>query len=126
MSSVKLTSDAGAVSNVESAPLPKKKFVIKKKAVDVVVAVPSLALTKGQEVEELIREWYTTRNLPIPPEEIQICRNIDIEEAAAFKKFMEKPIDIKPAYGTPEFWKDYWAKKKAKEAVPASAKVKNS
>ena len=116
MSSVKLTNDAGAVSNVESAPLPKKKFVIKKKTVDVAVAVPSLALTKGQEVEELVREWYTTRNLPIPPEEIQICRNIDIEEAAAFKKFMEKPIDIKPAYGTPEFWKDYWAKKKAKDA----------
>jgi hypothetical protein len=119
MSSVKLTTDAGAVPNIESAPLPKKKFVIKKKTVAVAETEPApfLALTKGQEVEELIREWYTTRNLPIPPEEIQICRNIDIEEAAAFKKFMEKPIDIKPAYGTPEFWKDYWAKKKAKESA---------
>ena len=58
--------------------------------------------------------------MSISPEEIQICRNIDIEEEAAFKKFMEKPIDIKPAYGTPEFWKDYWAKKKAKQVSKES------
>jgi len=77
--------------------------------------------TIGQEVDELLKEWYETRGLTIPPEEVGIGAVIDEanakEEAtftAAAAKAEEELPSVAPSYGTPEFW-DYHRKKKALE-----------
>jgi hypothetical protein len=50
-----------------------------------------------------------------------------ITEIATYKKIIEssgiveKPVQApKASYGSPEFWKDYWAKKKASQTLNAS------
>ena len=77
--------------------------------------------TIGQEVDELLKEWYTTRGQPIPADEVGIGAVIDAanlaEEAkftAAVAKAEEELPSVAPSYGTPEFW-DYHRKKKALE-----------
>ena len=102
--------DNGVVSKVEWTPL-KEVEMVQTKEIKLV-----LPMTFGEEVEELVREWYSNRNMPIPPEELQACREIDIIQSAQNKKEAETPVVSKPVYGTPEFWKDWWAKKRAKEA----------
>ena len=78
-------------------------------------------LTFGQEIEEAVRTWYRVRNMPIPPEELRVCREIDAIEEAEYKKLTAEPAKPKPVYGTPEFWKDWWAKKKAKNECQSQA-----
>lgn len=77
--------------------------------------------TIGQEVDELLKEWYGTRGLSIPPEEVGIGAVIDAanakEEAtfaAGVARAEEELPSVAPSYGTPEFW-DYHRKKKALE-----------
>lgn len=77
--------------------------------------------TIGQEVDELLKEWYTARGQPIPADEVGIGAVIDAanraEEAkftAAAERAEEELPSVAPSYGTPEFW-DYHRKKKALE-----------
>lgn len=115
---INITED-GVVSKLEWAPNPSTKFNRKKEA-----KVAPL-LTFGQEVEEAVRKWYRLRNMPVPPEDLKACREIDGIEEAEYKKLAAAVP--KPVYGTPEFWREYWAKKKAKEAEsskPANSEVK--
>jgi hypothetical protein len=102
----------GVVSKLEWTPLKEVAFVPLKG-----VKIPP-PMTFGEEVQSLVREWYNDRNMPIPPEDIQACREMDIIQSAENKKIAESAASVvpKPVYGTPEFWKDWWAKKKAKEA----------
>jgi hypothetical protein len=110
------TNEDGVISKIEWTPLSNtvespKKFLKKK-----------IPLTLGEEVEAGLKEWYFALGKSVPPEELQICKDMDL--------VVETVVEVKPpkpVYGTPEFWKDWWAKKKAKEAegVTASAKVKN-
>ena len=102
----------GVVSKLEWTPLKEIEFVPLKG-----VKIPP-PMTFGEEVESLVREWYNDRNMPIPPEDIQACREMDIIQSAENKKIADSAASVvsKPVYGTPEFWKDWWAKKKAKEA----------
>jgi hypothetical protein len=111
----------GVVSKLEWSPNPSTKFNRKKEAKVAPV------LTFGQEIEEAVREYCLMRNMPVSPEDLQVCREIDGIEEAEYKKVAEAVTVPKPTYGTPEFWKDWWAKKKAKEAegsTPANSQAK--
>jgi len=80
-------------------------------------------ITFEGEVTALVIEWYTSRGLPVPPEDLEACKGLDKQRQAEFDSMIqssEVPVE-KPAYGTPEFWKDWWAKKRAKEAAATAA-----
>jgi len=87
---------------------PKPKFIIKRKIKE------SKPYTVADEAVDILTEWYTLRGLVPPPEEIEACRSVEPEPDVP-----AEPVEVftKPAYGTPEFWKDWWKKKKAKEAA---------
>ena len=68
---------------------------------------PKPSPTLAEEVWLLVQEWYSTRG-EIPPEEAHACLHA-IEESA---EPAEPAKPAKPSYGTSEFWKAYWAKKK--------------
>lgn len=92
---------------------------------------PKIPLTLGEEMEAILREWHSARGESISPEEIQICRETDLAEGIERETEMAKPVVLKYVYGTPEFWKDWWARKKAKEAaggepIPVSKSKKPS
>ena len=97
---------------------------------------PKFAITLGEQMEEGLTEWYAALGKSVPPEEIQICRDVDAEAAVATITAEMEALTIvsqpqKPVYGTPEFWKDYWARKKAglipeKANKPAPAKKQKS
>jgi len=75
---------------------------------------PKPSPTLAEEVWLLVQEWYSTRG-EIPAEEVHACLQAIEEESAELAKPAE-PVEpakpAKPSYGTPEFWKAYWAKKK--------------
>ena len=79
---------------------------------------PKFAITLGEQMEEALREWYAKEGKSPPQDELEICRQTDAAEAKEFDKLyaLAKP---KPVYGTPEFWKDYWARKKAGLVKPS-------
>ena len=97
---------------------------------------PKFAITLGEQMEEGLTEWYAALGKSVPPEEIQICRDVDAEAAAELLAEKMAALTVvsepqKPVYGTPEFWKDYWARKKAglipeKANKPASTKKQKS
>ena len=60
----------------------------------------------ANEALENLLEYYRLKGLVAPPGEVEAC-----------KQFLEPAqlcvsAPLKPVYGTPEFWKDYWKKKK--------------
>ena len=97
-------------------------------------------LTLGEEVEQALEEWYGSRGLPIPLEEVGIRAKIDAAEAARFAEEAriarviagEEPeiplgpggvetlegkaarlralVGIKPEFGSDAFWA--WARRK--------------
>ena len=95
-----------------------KKFKAKKQVLPTFRTFP---VTLEEEVTQGVIDWYTSRGLPVPPEDLAACKGIDAQQEAELKKLQEAteaaPAPLKPAYGTPEFWKDWWAKKRAKEAA---------
>jgi phage terminase Nu1 subunit (DNA packaging protein) len=108
------TDENGVVSKIEWTPLSKTKFDRSKEP----NAEP--VLTFGQEIEEAVKTWYREKGMPVPPEDLQVCREIDGIQQAEHERLTAEPAKPKPVYGTPEFWKDWWAKKKAKEAAGES------
>jgi hypothetical protein len=73
-------------------------------------------ITLEEEVLKGVVEWYMARGLPVPQEDLDACKGIDAVAAAEVAAEVAKPAPPpKPAYGTPEFWKEWWAKKRAKE-----------
>ena len=94
-----------------------KKFVIRKKKESFSPPpCPKFAITLGEQMEEALAEWYAALGKSVPEDEIQICRDTDAEAAAELATEKMAALTIapaKPVYGTPEFWKDYWARKKA-------------
>ena len=105
-----------------SGPKIKKKFRIVGKLEQKLPHPDYTPMTLEEEVIYLVKEWYEIRGLPVPPEELESCKGIDAQERAEYERFT-KQNTVKPAYGTPEFWKDWWARKKAKEAgeTPSNA-----
>jgi hypothetical protein len=86
---------------------PEKPFVSEGKC-------PYFPITLGEQAEDALREWYAASGKSVPQDEVEICRQMDAAELKEHESVNEvtesKP---KPVYGTPEFWKDYWARKKA-------------
>jgi hypothetical protein len=70
--------------------------------------------TLAQEVLHNVQEWYSSRGLPVPKEDIAACNQACLNEESPAE---QKPAEQKPAYGTPAFWKAYWAKKKASKKI---------
>jgi hypothetical protein len=80
---------------------------------------PIKTMTFGDEVDELVKEWYAERGLPVPPEDL-VGSEIDAANAAQDKayeearaKAEEEVPSVVPEYGTPEFWAYHRAKKAA-------------
>ena len=95
-----------------------KKFVLKNK-ISYVYKTHIAA-----EMDALMREWYANLGQTISPEELKICREIDEAEVAEVARIevLAAASSAKPVYGTPEFWKAHWAKKKAAAAGTAGAR----
>ena len=106
-------SDTGKPYKLEWSPntVTKPKFKIKR------LPLPPLPITLEEEVVDALKTWYTTLGKPVPKEELDACAGIDAAINAQHLQEMAKPPSTKLVYGTPEFWKDWWAKKKAKEAL---------
>jgi hypothetical protein len=102
---------------------PAKKLVLKKAPVKSSAPTPSTPIQKYQtplatQVYENLREWYANLGQIVPPDELKVCREIDLAEIADAAK-IEAAATVeaaKPVYGTPEFWKAYWIKKNAAKA----------
>jgi hypothetical protein len=86
--------------------------------------------SETDEIEDLVKEWYSSKNQEVPEfeyEYIHAWRKKESEEKEYDRKIVSREVvfevkDSKPAFGTPEFWKAYWIKKKAKEAEAAANK----
>ena len=79
-------------------------------------------ITLEEEVVAGVIEWYMALGQPVPPEDLEACRGIDAAARAEVAAEMAAPAAVAPpAYGTPEFWKQWWAKKRAKEAAAKAA-----
>ena len=68
--------------------------------------------TQAEEVWQLVQEWYAGRGEPVPKQDHADCMKMLEEERVARVAPVALPAP-KPAYGTPEFWKAHWAKKRA-------------
>ena len=102
--------------------LPKRRIQLKGKA-----KPPYYPATIGEEIDDALKEWYGSRGLPVPEDEVGVGAIIDAASAAesdafvkAFNKGEEEMPSAVPAYGTPEFW-DYHRKKKAAENARRAA-----
>jgi hypothetical protein len=99
----------------------KRRALIKPKG-----PVPYYPATIGAEVDDALKEWYGSRGLPVPADEVGVGAVIDAANAAEAKEFLEafqkgeEAMGEVPAYGTPEFW-DYHRKKKAAENAKRAA-----
>jgi hypothetical protein len=90
--------------------LPKKKIYIRPALKE---AIP---VTLGSEVDAALKEWYETRGLPIPPEELGLGAQIDAANEAEGARLTEAQAkwekehvsSEKPEFGTPAFWA--WAR----------------
>ena len=82
------------------------------------VPCPKFAMTLGEEMEEALIEWYGKEGRSPPQDELEICRQTDAAETKEFE-LLYATAKPKPVYGTPEFWKDYHARKKAGLVKPS-------
>lgn len=107
--------------------MPPKKFVVKASTQPQPVAYPPYnpnPITLEEEVLAGVIEWYMALGRPVPQEDLDACKGIDAAVAAeAAAEAAKPPPPEKPAYGTPEFWKEWWAKKRAKEAAMRAAGI---
>lgn len=71
--------------------------------------------TQAEEVWQLVQEWYAGRLEPVPEEDRTACMKM-LEEECVPAVAAAPAAAPKPAYGTPEFWKAHWAKKRATAA----------
>jgi hypothetical protein len=80
--------------------------------------------TLAEDVWKQVQQWYRTAGKPIPKEEAAAClQDIAAEKAAiaaipASLAAAAATTTYAPAHGSPEFWKAYWAKKRAAGWVP--------
>ena len=68
--------------------------------------------TPCEEIFEAVKLYYKEQGRGVPVADAKACLDMIKEEK---KPKPEEPYTPpKPIYGTPEFWKEHWAKKKAK------------
>lgn len=82
--------------------------------------------TAVDEIALAVKEWYTGLGQVIPESDQEFLAVYRAEEEKEFERWdkilkgeiKEAPLPPpKPEYGTPEFWKAYWQKKKAAAAA---------
>ena len=71
---------------------------------------------------DLVVEYYRLQELPVPAKDLADCNELleNEKKAGGLPEYWRNLPEItppKPAYGTPEFWKQHWAKKKAAAAA---------
>ena len=82
------------------------------------------------DIEALVTKWYFQRKQKIPEEDKEWLKAYREQEGVGGEILWSEPLPdsvqllttpsgLKPAYGTKEFWKDWWARKKEKERVAA-------
>jgi hypothetical protein len=80
------------------------------------------------EIEQIVKDWYADLGQPIPDTELVFIQAYRDQEREHQPFLWNGPLPdapesmlpaSKPVYGTPAFWKDWWAKKKAKEKAAA-------
>lgn len=95
-----------------------------------------------EDIEALVTKWYFQKKQKVPEEDKKWLRAYKEQEGAVEKELWKESLaDVlesertevgpketlllqthrgsQPAYGTKEFWKDWWARKKEKERVAA-------
>jgi hypothetical protein len=95
--------------------------------------IKRLALTYGEEVQEIMEGWCAAQGILFPQEYIGFGAKLDAERRAEFDAELKRlddeekaqaaaPAGEKPPFGTPAFWA--WARKRKaeKEAAAAAAK----
>jgi hypothetical protein len=79
------------------------------------IETPRPPITLAQEVLLSVQEWYSSRGLPVPKEDVEACELACVPPPPPEE--VTRQQEEKPAYGTPAFWKAYWAKKKASKKI---------
>ena len=85
-------------------------------------------LSPAEEIWQLVQDYAKVHGLTISAEDEKVCLD-DIEEE---KRKAGEPIDTtpikpaKPEYGSKEFWKAHWEKKKANGWVPKAKEAKEA
>ena len=103
---------------------PKAKFRFKRSKA---VASPEVnPYSIDDEAVAILTEYYRIHGLKGPSaQEIADCRGTDaLAEETHAAQMAAPPPPAKLEYGTPEFWKDWWRKKKEKEAKAAELLAK--
>ena len=91
---------------------------------DLVIPQAKPLRTPANQVWKDVQKWYSNKGEGVPMDEANACLKAIKEEkaqleadaaalAAAQAEAVKNPTKPKAEYGTPDFWKDYWAKKKA-------------
>jgi hypothetical protein len=114
---ITLNKQDGTEEQIEWTPYPRPKFRIKR-----LQKVGSLnPYSIDEEAIAILKGWYSLNGLNGPSEEeISACRGTDAANAQAEVVAQQQQPPAKLEYGTPEFWKDWWRKKKEKEAKAAA------
>jgi hypothetical protein len=97
--------------------------------------VKKVPTTLAEEVWELVQEAYRLQGKGVPPAEAKILLAEIKKEKQEQKETAERlvkeaanaPLNApvgKPEYGSPEFWKAYWEKKRAAGWVPKKESLK--
>lgn len=82
--------------------------------------------TEAEHILDLVVEYYRLQELPVPDKDLADCNELleNEKKAGGLPEHWRNLPEItppKPAYGTPEFWKQHWAKKKAAAAAAEAA-----
>lgn len=75
--------------------------------------------TPAEEVMALVQEYYRAQGKGVPAADMMAClENIKQEKKDVAAEESRPFVAPKAEFGSPEYWKDYWAKKRAKGWVP--------
>ena len=85
------------------------------------IEIPSYDRTEAEHILDLVVEYYRLQELPVPAKDLADCNELleNEKKAGGLPEHWRNLPEVtppKPAYGTPEFWKQHWAKKKAAAA----------
>ena len=76
--------------------------------------------TPAEEVMALVQEYYKALGKGVPTVDMMACLEMIKQEKKDVAAEEARPFVAKPEFGSAEFWKNYWAKKRAKGWVPKS------
>jgi hypothetical protein len=75
--------------------------------------------TPAEEVMALVQEYYKAQGKSVPSADMRACLDMILGEKKEWAEEAARPdVAPKAEFGSPEYWKDYWAKKRAKGWVP--------